>query len=81
MVKDHPDSERGNPPPPHGLLFQLAAKVITEAGGCLGQIAPMTSTQIAPLSKHVTPIFVITITSAKIMMVQLIVSILKQLFK
>ena len=21
MVKDHSDSERGNPPPPHGLFF------------------------------------------------------------
>ena len=26
MVNDHSDSERGNPLPPHGLLFLLAAK-------------------------------------------------------
>ena len=25
MVKDHSDSERGNPLPPHGLLFSLYA--------------------------------------------------------
>ena len=25
MVKDHSDSERGNPLPPHGLIYQLAA--------------------------------------------------------
>ena len=27
MVKDHSDSERGNPLPPHGLLFQISSKV------------------------------------------------------
>ena len=26
MVKDRPDSERGNPLPPHGLLFQITSK-------------------------------------------------------
>ena len=26
MVKDHSDSERGNPPPPHGLLFPINSK-------------------------------------------------------
>ena len=26
MVKDHPDSERGNPLPPHGLLFLISSK-------------------------------------------------------
>ena len=26
MVKDHSDSERGNPLPPHGLLFQINSK-------------------------------------------------------
>ena len=26
MVKDHPDSERGNPLPPHGLLFLINSK-------------------------------------------------------
>ena len=26
MVKDHSDSERGNPLPPHGLLFSINSK-------------------------------------------------------
>ena len=26
MVKDHSDSERGNPLPPHGLLFSITSK-------------------------------------------------------
>ena len=26
IVKDHSDSERGNPPPPHGLLFSINSK-------------------------------------------------------
>ena len=26
MVKDHPDSQRGNPLPPHGLLFPISSK-------------------------------------------------------
>ena len=26
MVKDHPDSERGNPLPPHRLPFQISSK-------------------------------------------------------
>ena len=26
MVKDHSDSERGNPLPPHGLLFSISSK-------------------------------------------------------
>ena len=26
MVKDHSDSERGNPLPPHGLLFTISSK-------------------------------------------------------
>ena len=31
MVKDHSDSERGNPLPPHGLTFRLAARVLLYA--------------------------------------------------
>ena len=26
MVKDHSDSEKGNPLPPHGLLFPISSK-------------------------------------------------------
>ena len=28
MVKDHSDSERGNPLPPHGLLFPICGMVV-----------------------------------------------------
>ena len=31
MVKDHSDSERGNPLPPHGLLFPISSKVFLYA--------------------------------------------------
>ena len=31
MVKDHSDSERGNPLPPHGLLFPINSKVFLYA--------------------------------------------------
>ena len=31
MVKDHSDSDRGNPLPPYGLLVQLAARVLLYA--------------------------------------------------
>ena len=37
MVKDHSDSEKGNPLPPHGLLFPISSKgsficTITQTG-------------------------------------------------
>ena len=31
MVKDHSDSERGNPLPPHGLLFSIDSKAFLYA--------------------------------------------------
>ena len=31
MVKDHSDSERGNPLPPYGYSFRLAARVLLYA--------------------------------------------------
>ena len=31
MVKDHSDSEKGNPLPPHGLLFPINSKVLLYA--------------------------------------------------
>ena len=31
MVNDHSDSERGNPLPPHGLLFPISSKVLLYA--------------------------------------------------
>ena len=33
MVKNHSDSERGNPLPPHGLLSQITSKGLTPHGG------------------------------------------------
>ena len=36
MVKNHSDSERGNPLPPHGLLFSITSK------GCFICITPQT---------------------------------------
>ena len=38
-------------------------------GAYLGEITPMASAEIAPLSKHMTPTFFITITSAKKIMI------------
>ena len=47
----------------------------TYSGAYLGEIAHMASVEISPLSKHMTPKNVITITSAKkIMTMQLIVA-------
>ena len=31
MVKDHSDSEKGNPLPPHRLLYRLTARVLLYA--------------------------------------------------
>ena len=31
MVKDHADSERGNPLPPHGILFPISNNVLLYA--------------------------------------------------
>ena len=39
MVKDHSDSERGNPLPLHGLLFKLPARVLLYASSSHGALA------------------------------------------
>ena len=39
MVKDHSDSERGNPLPPHGLLFPIC-------------IIPHTTAFVTPVVEH-----------------------------
>ena len=48
--------------------------MIMYRGLYLGEIAPMASAEIVPLSKHMTPKHFITISSAKkIMIIQLII--------
>ena len=52
-----------------------SADFLNCTGAYLGEIAPMASAEIVPLSKHMTPKIVASITSAKkIMIVQLIVA-------
>ena len=51
MVKDHSDSKRGNPLPPHGLLFPISSK------GCFICIIPQTGLHIprplfTPIVEH-----------------------------
>ena len=48
MVKDHSDSERGNPLPPHGLLFPISSK------GCFYMHHP--TDRIAHTTAFVTPV-------------------------
>ena len=43
MVKDHSDSERGNPLPPHGLLFPISSK------GSFICIIPQTAQWVHPM--------------------------------
>ena len=59
----------------YGHLYRFRLKSHLDTGAYLGDVAPMASAEIAPLSKHMTPKIVITITSAKkIMIMQLIVT-------
>ena len=51
------------------LLYLFNGQEI-HAGAYLGEIAPMTNTELAPLPKQMTPNFFITITK-KIMIMQL----------
>ena len=46
MVKEHLDSERGNPLPPYGLLFLISSK-----GSFIG-IIPVRITAFAPVVEH-----------------------------
>ena len=50
MVKDHSDSERGNPLPPHGLLFPISSK------GYFIYIIPQTGYHIPHTTAFVTPV-------------------------
>ena len=51
MVKDHSDSERGNPVPPHGLLF-----LISSNGSFIGtnpdRISQYTMAFVKPVVEH-----------------------------
>ena len=47
MVKDHSDSDRGNPLPPHGLLFPISSK---------GHFICTTPDRIAHTTAFVTPV-------------------------
>ena len=46
MVKDHSDRERGNPLPPHGLLFPINSK------GSFICITPQTAAYVTPVVEH-----------------------------
>ena len=46
MVKDHSDSEKGNPLPPHSLLFPINSK------GSLICMIPHTTAFVTPVVEH-----------------------------
>ena len=46
MVKNHSQSERGNPLPPHGLLFPIGCK------GSFITITPHTTAFVKPIVLH-----------------------------
>ena len=51
MVKDHSDSEKGNPLPPHRLLFTINSKDSTYHGLCYtsrGTLAGMRTSSMGP---------------------------------
>ena len=51
MVKDHSDSERGNPLPPHGLLFLIHSKVFFYMHHSTDRIA-YTTAFVTPVVEH-----------------------------
>ena len=53
MVKDHLDSERGNPLPPHGLLFPISSKGSFMEGNVLfNDTLPLSYVPLSKLSKN-----------------------------
>ena len=55
MVKDHSDSERGNPLPPHGLLFPINRQDNTYHGLCYtshGALAGMRNSSMGPAIRY-----------------------------
>ena len=51
MVKDHSDSEIGNPLPPHGLLFSINSKVFFYMHHPTDRI-PHTTAFVTPVVEH-----------------------------
>ena len=51
MVKDHSDSERGNPLPPHGLLFVVSRKDVLYMHHPTYKIA-QTTAFVTPVVEH-----------------------------
>ena len=51
MVKDHSDSEKGNPPPPHRLLFLINSKCSFYMHHPTDRIAH-TTTFVTPVVEH-----------------------------
>ena len=51
MVKDHSDSERGNPLPPHGLLFLINSKNYFYMHNPIDRIAHTTAF-VTPVVEH-----------------------------
>ena len=49
MVKDHSDSERRNPLPPHGLLFPISSKDSPYHGLCYSSCGALAGTRISPM--------------------------------
>ena len=49
MVKDHSDNERGNPLPPHGLLFTISSNWLERAASGHGPpVPPPTPPKVVP---------------------------------
>ena len=67
MVKGYSDSERGNPLPPHGLLFPISSK---------GSFICTIPDRIAHTTAFITPV-VIQIDRVKIIRIKLITKILE----
>ena len=51
MVNDHSDSERGNPLPPHGLLFPISSKVFFYMHHPIDRIVHTTAS-VTPVVEH-----------------------------
>ena len=54
------------------LSFATQMAMVFVPGAYLGEIAPMASAKIAPLSKHMTPQIVISITFPKKIMITIV---------
>ena len=59
MVKDNSDSERGNPLPPHRLLFPISSKVLLYAPSHIQDNTYHGLCYTSRISKQITPLFLI----------------------